>query len=140
MHVWGKWKCLPEVSIISLGALVHLHSSGCLPQQTLSCQGVERKRPFFPPLHSWYLIDWSTPVSKDPSLEILVEGAVCGIGREHSQKGRMERGLASNLEQAVSSKISFSQPALPRVLYVFPQIHRELAQARGTPYPQNYST
>lgn len=56
MHVWGKWKCLPEVSIISLGALVHLHSSGCLPQQTLSCQGVERKWPFSPPLHSWYLI------------------------------------------------------------------------------------
>lgn len=44
-------------------------------------QGVGRKEPFSPPLHSWYLIGLVPASPQGPFSEFLLEGA--GRGSEH---------------------------------------------------------
>ena len=86
---------------------------GCLPWQILRVnpgQRVERKQPFFPPLHSWYLIGLVPASHQGPAHGVPAGRGGQGVSVCAATVG-MEWGLASKPEPAVSNKtLSTSLP------------------------------
>lgn len=111
-------------------------------------QGVERKQPLSPPLHSWHLTGLGLASHQGrtcgapPWRGGLWGSASRGSRGSRGSGGQREQGLASEPKRAQASREKSTpliHPALPLVLLQFCRIHRHLVLGGEPAHSQSYS-